>query len=158
MKKILLILILVVSCNSDKKVKPIVCIDLIQYYEPPRHNMTQSSILIDIEVKDSSLSKKLESGQLKGIVFSSKKKEDRVFLYTDLFKPPIKKENKFSFVIRTNYFRPNISDIKNHKKREWESDEVLKALNGDIGLVFDKDTILAKSCLDKKMIIQMINE
>lgn len=111
MKKILFILLIITSCNFDKEVKPIVCIDSIQYYEPPRHSLIQPSILINIKGKDSSLCKKLEKGQLKGIIFYSIKKEDRNFFYIDPFKLTKKQENKFSFVIRTNYFRSNISDI-----------------------------------------------
>lgn len=158
MKKILLILIFVTSCNSDKSVQPTVCIDLIRYYEPPKRNMNQPSVAITIKVNDSSVCKRLERGELKHLIIYSIKKEDRNRFFYSNWDSPIRDGNNFSFVIWINYFMSNVTYMKNHKKREWESDEVLKALNGDIGLVFDKDTILAKSCLDKKMIIQMINE
>jgi hypothetical protein len=160
MKKVLFIFIsvFIISCNPNKKVKPIVCIGLIQYYEPPSRNMNQPSILINIKVEDSSVCKKLEGGQLNGLVIYSIKKEDRNRFFYNTGKLPIKKGNNYSFVLWTSYFSPNISDIENNKRREWESDDIIKALSGDVGLIFDKDTILATSCIDKKMIIETIND
>jgi hypothetical protein len=120
--------------------------------------MNQPSVLISIKVEDSLVCKKLESGQLNGLVIYSIKKENRNRFFYNTGKLPVKKGNNFSFVMRTSYFSPNISDIKNHKTREWQSNDIVKALSGDVGLIFNKDTILATSCIDKKMIIETIND
>lgn len=130
----------------------------MQYYEPPRRNMSQPSVLINIKVEDTLVYQKLERGQLNGLVIHSVKKEDRNHFFYNTGKLPVKKGNIFSFVMWTSYFSPNVIDIKNHKRREWESDDIIKTLSGDVGLIFNKDTILATSCMDKKMIIETIND
>ncbi|NRS90790.1 hypothetical protein HNQ02_003737 [Flavobacterium sp. 7E] len=158
MKKILFLLIFITSCNQDMNVQPTACINLIRYYEPSKHNILEPSVLIRIKVKDSSVYKKLERGELKRLIMYSIKKEDQDRFLYNTSKPLIKEGNNFSFIIYTSYFMSNVKYRKNHEEREWEPEKIIKALDGNIGLVFEKDTILATSCGNKKMIIQTINE
>lgn len=111
--------------------------------------MRQPSVLINIKVDDSVLLKKLETGKLTNLFLFSIKKEDRHFVYYETWRRPIKTGNIFSFVIWTNYFGPNDLNIKHHRKI-WSSDKIKKVLDGDIGLVFNHDTIVLKHIENKK--------
>lgn len=157
MKKGLLFLIMVfiVSCHSDKETKPIVCVESIEYHEPTNDNLGHgSTVAINIKVEDSSIIKKLEGGKLMKPLIFSIKKEDNLFFYYKTYKLPFRKGNVFSFILWTGYFRPSF--LNNQKK--WKPDEIIKALSGDIGLVFDNDTIRVGSCKDRKFVIQTVND
>lgn len=158
MRILLFISLFIISCKSDINKKAIVCIERVEYFEPTRKDMGGASLLLNIKVEDSILYTKIEKRQLKGLILYSIKKEDRGYLSYDILKEPLKESDGFSFVIWTSYFRQNITDVKNHKQREWNSNKIITALEGNIGLVFENDTVIATSCLNKKMIIQLIND
>jgi hypothetical protein len=155
MKKVLIFLIItfIVSCHSNKEKKTIICVESIEYHEPLNDELGQeSTVTINIKVEDSSVFKKLERGKLKELLIFSIKKEEKLFVYYQTYKKPFRKGNIFSFLIRTSYFQPN--RINNEKV--WSSDEIIKKLNGDIGFVFESDTIKIKSCKNRKVIIRKI--
>ncbi|WP_268847868.1 hypothetical protein [Flavobacterium aestivum] len=155
MKKVLIFLtiVFIVSCHTDKKTKSTICVESIKYYEPLNDNLGESpAVTINIKVEDSSVCKKLEGGKLKELLIFSIKKEDKLFIYYQTHERLFRSGNTFSFLIRTSYFKPNVLN----NRKTWKSDEIIKALNGDIGLVFDNDTIRVGSCKDRKFIIQTI--
>ncbi|OHT44995.1 hypothetical protein [Flavobacterium tructae] len=153
MKKILLISLLVLSCNTNKTAQPIDCIENIEYTEFSNEN--QPTVILDIKINDLSTIKKLENKKLREFIIYSIKKEDRNYFFYEVWKTPIRKENTFSFIIRTNYFSQNISD---KEKRIWNKDNITKALSGDVGLIFDKDTIHVKPSKDREITIQLLND
>jgi len=153
LKKILLLFLFAISCSKDKKTQPLASIEKIEYiyidYEK------QPGVIINIKVNDSIIIKKLENKELKAFKIYSIKKEDRNYFYYEVWKAPIKKGNVFSFLIRTSYFYQNISD---KEKRIWNEDNITKALSGDIGLIFNKDSIHVKPSKDRKIVIQVLND
>ncbi|WP_202704262.1 hypothetical protein, partial [Flavobacterium sp. UGB4466] len=93
--------------------------------------------------------------ELREFVIYSIKKEDRNYFFYEVWKTPIRKENTFSLLIRTSYFSPNILD---KEKSIWNKDNITKALSGDIGLIFNKDSIRVKPGKDRKITIQLIKD
>jgi hypothetical protein len=158
MKKVLFLFLFLfaVSCSKDKKTQPLTSIEKIEYIDLDYEK--QPGVIIDIKVNDSIIAKKLENKELKDFIIYSIKKEDRNYFSYELWRAPIKKGNIFSFLIRTSYFSQNISDREKKKKRIWNEDNITKVLSGDVGLIFDKDTINVESGKDRKIVIQMIKD
>lgn len=158
MKKVLFLFLFLfaVSCSKDKKTQPLASIEKIEYIDLDYEK--QPGVIINIKVNDSIIAKKLENKELREFILYSIKKEDRNYFSYELWKAPIRKGNVFSFLIRTSYFSQNISDREKKKKRIWNEDTITKALNGDAGLIFDKDTINVKPGKNRKIVIQVIKE
>jgi thymidylate synthase len=158
MKKIvfLFLFLLAVSCSKDKKTQPLASIEKIEYIDLDYEK--QPGVIINIKVNDSIIAKKLKNKELREFIIYSIKKEDRNYFFYEVWKAPIRKGNIFSFLIRTSYFSQNISDKEKKGKRIWNKDNITKALSGDIGLIFNKDTIHVKPSKDRKIVIQELND
>jgi hypothetical protein len=152
----LFLFLFAVSCSKDKKTQPLASIEKIEYIDLDYEK--QSGVIIDIKVNDSSIIKKLENKQLRGFRIYSIKEKDRNYFFYEVWKAPIRKGNVFSFLIRTSYFSQNISDKEEKKKRIWNKDNITKALSGDVGLIFDKDSVHVKPGKDRKIVIQMLKD
>ncbi|MCC9016466.1 hypothetical protein [Flavobacterium lipolyticum] len=155
MKKVLFLFLFLfaVSCSKDKKIQPLASIEKIEYIDLDYGK--QPGVIINIKVNDSIIAKKLKNKELREFVIYSIKKEDRNYFFYEVWKTPIRKENTFSFLIRTSYFSPNILD---KEKSIWNKDNITKALSGDIGLIFNKDSIRVKPGKDRKITIQLIKD
>lgn len=156
MKKMLFLFLFIVSCNTNKTTQPIACIEKVEYIDLDYEK--QPVAIINIKVNDSSIIKKLENKELKAFRIYSIKKEDRNYFSYESWKAPIRKGNVFSFLIRTSYFSQNISDKEKKEPRIWNEDNITKALSGDVGLIFDKDSVHIKPKNDRKIVIQMIKD
>lgn len=152
----IIVFVLIVSCNSNKKTKPIVCLQKVEYHEPSKYNQNSPSLLIDIKVEDSVVLKKIESSKLTELILFSIKEEDRHFVYYQTWQLPIKTGNVFSFLIWTNYFGPSSLKLK-HNRKVWSSNDIVKVLKGDIALVFEKDTVPVSVCKDREIKVQTIS-
>lgn len=139
MKKIF-ILLLCISCNTKSKqdnffVKKI-C------YRSQKERLIPSVIEIKIEDDKGIIFKKVESGKLKNIILYSIKEEDRYFFNIvpfgvgNQFK---KEDNLITFYVFTSFF-------DTERKPKLTRKEIEKAITGDVGLIYDKDTIVVKNC------------
>ncbi|KQO21647.1 hypothetical protein ASF10_12925 [Flavobacterium sp. Leaf82] len=158
MKKILFLFLFLFafSCSKDKKTQPLASIEKIEYIDLDYEK--QPGVIINIKVNDSIIAKKLKNKELREFIIYSIKKEDRNYFFYEVWKVPIRKGNIFSFLIRTSYFSQNIPDKEKKGKRIWNKDNITKALSGDIGLIFYKDTIHVKPSKDRKIVIQELND
>lgn len=128
-------MLLCISCNSKLKQEKF-CLKKI-WYHSQKEMLVPSVIKIKIEDNNDIISKKIKSGKLTNIILYSIKKEDRVFFSKwDKFK---KDKNSITIEVITSFF----DSERTHK---WTSKEIEKAIRGDVGLVFDKDTIVIKNC------------
>ncbi|WP_281322751.1 hypothetical protein [Flavobacterium aestivum] len=155
MKKTLLIFLFIISCNSNKETKPTVCIERLEYEEFSNYKSKQPTLQINIKVEDSAILKKILKGRLKKIIIFSMKKGDRNVVHCIVSKIPLKKANSVSFLFWTKSFLPLNSDGQLHRENE-DLLIITDKLSGDIGLIFDNDTIRAGSCSDNKVIIKLI--
>lgn len=157
MRKTLLVLLFIVSCNSNKETKPTVCIESIEYHEFSNYRLKQPTLQINIKVEDSVILKKIKSGKLTKLVIFSIRKEDRNVVHCQVSKIPLRKGNTFSFLFWTNYFGARNFDGLHHR-RDWDSFKITYKLSGDIRLVFGNDTIRTGNCKDKKIIMQLMKD
>ncbi|RUT71281.1 hypothetical protein D0817_05210 [Flavobacterium cupreum] len=142
MKKniILIFIIFIFSCKNYKSYDKY-CIKKIEFINQSR-NLIPSIVKIQIEDSNDSLKNLLALGKLKKVILYSVKANDRDFFYL----APFGTGKQFNIegevinlsLMTTLYekeFGNRLSDI-----------EIEKKVNGDIGLVVDKDTIVIKKC------------
>ncbi|WP_264544535.1 MULTISPECIES: hypothetical protein [Flavobacterium] len=104
-----------------------------------------SVININTTINDYELQKKIDNNQLKRVFFYSIKKEFRDYFV--FFKTIKKEDGLYDFKILTSFFDANRS-FNNYKieHRKWSKEEIEKTIKGDIGLIFENDTIILKDC------------
>lgn len=142
---------LCLSCNVEQK-KQNYCLKKAEYFPLTKMLVPESSIKLYIEDKDGILQKKVNLETAKNILFYSVKEKDRNNFH--LITPQIKSfkiENGIITIpVLTAYFRPNIYIDGIRRKNEWSSEQIKKVIEGDVGIIFDNDTILIKNCNCKK--------
>lgn len=141
-----IVLLLIISCNKKpiETVKPIVCVDKVWYHED-KHSLGSPSIRFSIKIEDTIISKKIKSGKLNDLVLYNLDKRYNIFVHLEPFeigRQFTEKDNLFTFKILTVLF----ADSPNKNRRRWTPQQIQKAIGGDVGLVFDKDTIRVKAC------------
>ena len=135
MKRVLILMLLCISCNTKSKQEKF-CLQKI-WYHSQKGVLAPSIIKIKIGDNNDVISKKIESGKLTNIILYSIKKEDRgFFLKWDKFK---KDKNSTTIEVITSFF-------DSERIHKWTTKEIEKAITGDVGLVFDKDTVVIKKC------------
>ncbi|HQZ25318.1 MAG TPA: hypothetical protein PLD18_08465 [Flavobacterium sp.] len=137
---ILFIVAIVMSCNQ-KKSQDIFCLKKIEYINQ-REKIIPSIVEIQIEDVNRFLEKKILSGKLKNVILYSLKETDRNFLYLTPFGTgkQFKIENSIiTLPIITTLFEKDLGNTLSNQ-------EINKRINGDVGLVFDRDTIIIKQC------------
>jgi hypothetical protein len=137
---ILFIVAIVMSCNQ-KKSQDIFCLKKIEYINQ-REKLIPSIVEIQIEDVNRFLEKKMLSGKLKNVILYSLKETDRKFLHLIPFGTgkQFKIENSIiTLPITTTLFEKELGNTLSNK-------EIQKRITGDVGLVFDRDTIIIKQC------------
>lgn len=148
MRKILFLLCLV-SCNSktnQQTATPNVCIDMIWNYESANKS-NQPYVGIKIKIEDSLTFKKIESGKLNNIFLYNLDKRYSQFFKLESFgigRQFEKAGSFFTFKIQTFIF----SGSPNNYLSKWSNENIKKVFDGDIGLIFDKDTMRIHHCDD----------
>ncbi|MDN3675295.1 hypothetical protein QWY99_19875 [Flavobacterium branchiarum] len=146
MRKYIILVLLCVSCNlKPKKEDP--CVTKIEYISQLDMLVPESAINVYIEDKEGFLQEKLAFKELKGVILYSIKEENRedFHSYPDLI--PSKTDNNIVILkILTAYFHPNIYIKGVRRENKWTPEQIQKAIDGDIGFVFEKDTIRVKKC------------
>ncbi|WP_264531884.1 hypothetical protein [Flavobacterium sp. N502540] len=142
MKKLIIaIIILSISCGQKKSSENF-CIKKIEYVDQ-RQKLIPSIVKIQIEDLNGTLKQKVMTGQLKNIILYSIKKNDRKYFYLTSFASgkqfKIIDEKLISLPIITTLFE---NDLGN----KLSNQEIQKKLDGEVGLVFNKDTIIIKKC------------
>jgi hypothetical protein len=140
MKKIFILSLLCISCNTKSK-QDNFCVKKI-WYHSQKERLIPSVIEIKIEDDKGIIFKKVESGKLKNIILYSIKKEDRYFFNIEPFgvgNQFKKEDNLITFYVFTSFF-------DTERKPKLTPKEIEKAITGDVGLIFDKDIIVVKSC------------
>lgn len=144
---IYLMFFLCLSCSIKEKKKNY-CLKKAEYFPLLKMLVPESAIKLYIEDKDSVLQKKVNLEKANKILFYSVKEKDRKEFH--LVTPQIKSfkiENGVITVsVLTSYFRPNIYIDGIRSKNKWSPEQIKKVIENDIGLIFDKDTILIKNC------------
>lgn len=137
---IILIIITLFGCQEYKKI----CLNKIEYISQ-KESLVPSVININTTINDYDLQKKIDNNQLKRVFFYSIKKEFRDYFV--FFKTIKKEDGIYDFKILTSFFDANRS-FNNYKteRNKWKKEEIEKILNGDVGLIFENDTIILKNC------------
>lgn len=147
MRKIIILVFLCVSCNVKPKIEDS-CITKIEYISQLDMLVPESAINVYIEDKDDLLQGKLAFKELKSVIFYSIKEEDREYfriLSPDLI--PSKTDNNIVILkVLTFYFHPDAFIHGVRIKNKWTPEQIQKAIEGDVGFVFEKDTIRVKMC------------
>ena len=143
MKKILclsFLFLIFASCQKNKMLTDeSVCIDNIWNYEDPKSS-SLPYVGIKLKIEDSSTLKKIEGGKLSNIILYNLDKKYSQFFKLESFGigRQFKKKGSFlMFKIQTFIF----SGSPNNYLAKWADDDIEKVFQGEIGLVFDKDTI-----------------
>ncbi|MBS7229754.1 hypothetical protein KHA90_01845 [Flavobacterium psychroterrae] len=144
--ELIIIFLLVTSCNNKtvEVTKPIVCVNQIWYHED-KHSLGSPTVNFTIKIEDTIISKKIKSGKLNDIVMYNLDKQYSDFVHLEPFeigRQFTEKKNIFSFKILTVLF----AHSPNKNRHRWTPEEIKKAIQGDVGLVFKKDTIRVKMC------------
>lgn len=137
---ILFIVAIVMSCNK-KKSQDIFCLKKIEYINQ-REKIIPSIVKIQIEDVNRFLEKRMLLGELKNVILYSVKENDRKFLYLTSFGTgkQFKIENSMiTLPIITTLFEKDLGNTLSNQ-------EIQKRITGDVGLVFDRDTIIIKQC------------
>ncbi|NRS90789.1 hypothetical protein HNQ02_003736 [Flavobacterium sp. 7E] len=149
MKKCLVLILLCLSCNVKSK-KEFPCVTKMEYMPFLAQSTYTPEYTIKIYVEDNEeiLQKKIGFKKLKNIILYSIKVDDRGdFRLYDLESIYDKnKNNILVFKIFTSYFVPNIYINGIKKENKWMPQQIQKAIEGDVGFVFEKDTIRVKMC------------
>jgi hypothetical protein len=137
---------LCISCNVKSK-KEDSCITKIEYISQLDMLVPESSINVYIEDKEGILQVKFAFKELRSVIMYSIKEEDRQYFhsYPDLI-PSKTEKDIVTLTILTFYFHPDAFIHGVRKENKWTPEQIQKAIEGDIGLVFDKDTIMVKMC------------
>jgi len=139
-----LLIFLFISCN----VKENYCLKKAEYFSLSKMLVPESAIKLYIQDKDSVLQKRVNLETAKKILFYSVKEKDRNQFH--LVTPQIKSfqinNGIITISVLTAYFRPNIYIDGVRKKNKWTHEQIKKVIENDIGIIFDKDTILIKNC------------
>jgi hypothetical protein len=141
MKKLILILLITLSSCNQNKTHDGFCLKKIEYINQ-RKKLIPSIVKIQIEDVDGYLAKKIQLGKLKNVILYSVKKNERRFFYLTSFDTgkQYKIENEIIIIpIITTLFEEDLG-VKLSEK------EIERKIIGDIGLIFDKDTIRIKRC------------
>ncbi|KIA99247.1 hypothetical protein OA93_06360 [Flavobacterium sp. KMS] len=144
--KLIILLLLVTSCNNRtvETIKPIICVNQIWYHED-KHSLGSPTVNFKIRIEDTIISKKIKSGKLNDIVLYNLDKQYSDFVHLEPFeigRQFTENNNIFSFKILTVLF----ANSPNKNRRRWTPEEIKKTIQGDVGLVFEKDTIRVKMC------------
>jgi hypothetical protein len=141
MKKFgILILAFIFSCNQYKS-NDSFCLKKIEYVNQ-RQKLIASIVKIQIEDSNDVLKEKMMQGKLKDVILYSIEKDDRKFFYLTPFGTgkQFKIENGVIILpIITTLFENDLGNKLSNK-------EIQQKLNGKVGLVFGKDTIVIKKC------------
>lgn len=136
-------MIVCISCNT-KKTQSDLCINKMTYTSQKKL-LVPSIIEIKISGDDGQILKKIENNELENVILFSIKEEYRN--YFNVLKSFKKDKNPITVTLITGFFDAKRSfkteDDWNHN---WKQKEIEKAISGDIGLVFGKDTIKIKMC------------
>lgn len=143
MRKLIILLLIIFNCCGQKESQNNFCLKKIEYVNQ-RESLISSIVKIEIKDKSGALSKKLSSGNLKNVILYSVRDSDRKFFYLSSFATgkQFKIENDVIILpLITTLFEKDLgSNLSNQ--------EIQKKINGDVGLIFDKDTIRVKKCDD----------
>lgn len=155
MKKIIFLVLLCISCNEKPKPADY-CVKKTVYTSQLRMLVPESAIEVYIEDENHILRDKYPLDKLRKVLFYSIKKEDRDYfhLISAQVEPFKIEKGIIDIPILTAYFRPNIYIHGVKRENKWSPDQIQKVLGGDIGLVFDKDTVRVKAC-DKQQFIMI---
>ena len=142
MRKLITLFIsaIIMSCNQ-KKSQDDFCLKNIEYINQ-REKLTPSIVKIQIEDVNRSLEKRMLLGKLKNVILYAVKETDRKFLYLTSFGTgkQFKIENSIiTLPIITTLFEKDLGNTLSNQ-------EINKRITGDVGLVFDRDTIIIKQC------------
>ncbi|MBS7230356.1 hypothetical protein KHA90_04910 [Flavobacterium psychroterrae] len=147
MRKCIILILLCLSCNlKNEKEEP--CVKKMEYFALLNMLIPESAIVVHVEDKDEFLQKKLSFKKLKEVILYSIKEEDRRYFRVAIPESILDKveHNTIIFTISTNYFRPDILIDDVRRENKWTPEQIQKAIEGDIGFVFEKDTIRVKMC------------
>ena len=134
-------MLLWLSCNQ-KKSQDNFCLKNIEYINQ-REKLIPSIVKIQIEDVNRFLEKKMLKGKLKNVILYSINETDRKFLYLTSFRTgkQFKIENSIiTLPIITTLFEKDLGNTLSNQ-------EIQKRITGDVGLVFDRDTIIIKQCV-----------
>jgi hypothetical protein len=138
---ILFIVAIVMSCNQKKSHNNF-CLKNIEYINQ-REKLIPSIVNIQIEDNDGFLIKKIVSGKLKTVFLCPVKKKERKFFYLMSYDTgkQFKVENNIIIlpILIATYFEDEL-------KIKLSNQEIGKRITGDVGLVFERDTIIIKKC------------
>ncbi|MDN3675294.1 hypothetical protein QWY99_19870 [Flavobacterium branchiarum] len=147
MKKYIILALLCLSCNvKSKKDEP--CVQKMEYFPLLDMLVPESAIVVYVDDKEGYLQKKISFKKLKEVILYSIKEEDRRYFRIAIPESILDKveDNTIIFSISTNYFRPDILIDDVRRENKWTPEQIQKAIEGDIGFVFKKDTIRVKMC------------
>ncbi|GEM_PF-1375576 len=142
-----LLIFLFISCYLKEK-KENYCLKKAEYFPLSKMLVPESAIKLYIQDRDSVLQKRVNLETAKKILFYSVKEKDRNQFH--LVTPQIKSfqinNGIITISVLTAYFRPNIYIDGVRQKNKWTHEQIKKVIENDIGIIFDKDTILIKNC------------
>lgn len=148
MKKIFFLSIILCIACSKVKPKKNYCLKKAEYFSNLDLLVPESSILLYIYDQDSLLQKKVNLENVRKIIFFAVKEEHRKIFH--LVTPRIKSfkiEKSVVIVpVLTTYFRPDVFIDGVRSKNKWSSKQIQEIIENDIGLVFEKDTVVVKKC------------
>ncbi|MFQ6602328.1 hypothetical protein [Flavobacterium sp. C3NV] len=142
MKKTLILIALIVFSCKYYKSDDNFCLKKIAYVNQ-RLKLIHSIIEIQIEDSNGILEKKLMSGKLKNVILYSVKESDRKYYYLTPFGTgkQFKIQNNLIIIpLITTLFEDDLGN-------KLSDAEIQEKIKGDVGLTFDKDTIIIKGCL-----------
>lgn len=135
----LIIAFLFLACNTENKK---LCIEKIDYNGNPK-SLGTPSLLIRLRDDSGKQIKKIETGKLTKVLLFSLKENEREYFFLDqgMFNQYKKDKNTIDIKLLTAFFIDTP-----FRKHTWTPTEIQKKIEGDIGLVFEKDTIRVKMC------------
>ena len=141
MRKLGVLLLIIFNCCGRKESQNNFCLKRIQYIDQ-RESLISSIVKIEIKDMNGVLSKKISTGNLKNVILYSVKDGDTKFFYLTSFPTgkQFKIENDIIILpLITTLFEKDLGSNLSNK-------EIQKKINGDVGLIFDKDTVRIKKC------------
>ncbi|MBS7231738.1 hypothetical protein KHA90_11940 [Flavobacterium psychroterrae] len=147
MKKIIVLILLCVSCNlKSKKEEP--CVIKMEYISQLDMLVPESVINVYIEDKEGFLQGKLSFKKLQDVILYSVREEEKDYfhLLSPYLIPSKTDKNIVILKVATFFFRPNVFIHGVRRENKWTPEQIQKAITGDVGFVFEKDTIRVKMC------------
>ncbi|WP_268847865.1 hypothetical protein [Flavobacterium aestivum] len=154
MKKIIFLALLCICCNEKPKLDDY-CVTKIEYSPQLKMMVPQGAIMVYIEDKNHILRDKCPLDKLTKVIFYSiKENSDCDFHLIKYQVEPFKIENNIiHLTILTARFWPDIYINGVRSENKWTPQQIQKVLKGDIGLVFEKDTVRVKACNNEQFIM-----